>query len=182
MLEQGSPTFMKLRTTSWYRFMRRATTLIDTLSKWKSAQFFFNYVIINKNQRYSSMRRLWSRLCYCQNRPADDPRRLCWRLGARGYQVGDTCARAFHKKGVPRLTEHDDVTGAPVVKLARGPACLKSGPVSISSQDLLKMDFSISVYWRGVVHVSLVSQQARNQRGAIGQLPPFEIFTNVCIC
>jgi len=26
------------------------------------------------------------------------------------------------------LTEHDDVTGAPMVKLARCPACLKSGP------------------------------------------------------
>jgi len=26
------------------------------------------------------------------------------------------------------LTEHDDFTGAPMVKLARGPACLKSGP------------------------------------------------------
>jgi len=28
---------------------------------------------------------------------------------------------------------------------------------------------------------TLYGRQARNQRGAIGQLPPPEIFTNVCI-
>jgi len=26
------------------------------------------------------------------------------------------------EKGVPQLTEHDDVSGAPMVELARGPA------------------------------------------------------------
>jgi len=33
-LEQGSPTFLKLRATSWYKFMRRATNWIHTLMKW----------------------------------------------------------------------------------------------------------------------------------------------------
>jgi len=36
--------------------------------------------------------------------------------------------RVFLKKGVPRLIKHDDVTGPPMVKIVRGPACLKSGP------------------------------------------------------
>jgi len=33
LLRQGSPTFLKLRATSWYRFMRRATSLMHTLLK-----------------------------------------------------------------------------------------------------------------------------------------------------
>jgi len=47
--------------------------------------------------------------------------------------------RVFHKKGVPRLTEHDGITGAPMVKLSRGPACLKSGPGSNGNRFLICM-------------------------------------------
>jgi len=32
-LYQGSPTFWKLRATSWYKFMRRAITVMQTLLK-----------------------------------------------------------------------------------------------------------------------------------------------------
>jgi len=80
-IEQGSPTFLKLRDTSWYRFMWWATNLVLTFLKWKFAQFVFNYVIINKNYRYSSMGKNWSCQCYFQNKSAGDPRgscRWCW--------------------------------------------------------------------------------------------------------
>jgi len=33
LLEQGSPTFLKMKAISWYRFMRRATSLVHTLPK-----------------------------------------------------------------------------------------------------------------------------------------------------
>jgi len=45
---QGSPTFLKLRATSWYKFMRRATSLIHTLLKKKFTNFVFNHVSLIK--------------------------------------------------------------------------------------------------------------------------------------
>ena len=47
-VDQGSPTFLKLRVTFWYRFMRRADSLIHTLLT-KIWSICLNYVIINAN-------------------------------------------------------------------------------------------------------------------------------------
>ena len=96
LVQQGSPTCLKLRPTSRYRFMRRATSLIHTLPKSKFAQCVFNYVIINKNLRYASMWRHWSCLCYFQNRTAGDPRGRCGLTGDLGPHVGDPCCTMCH--------------------------------------------------------------------------------------
>ena len=37
----------------------------------------------------------WSRLCYCQNKPANDPRGPYGRPGARGHHVGDPCSMLY---------------------------------------------------------------------------------------